>query len=69
MEQIEGKVLRIVQALHGILEPNTLELTEAVYFQVKEMLDEAAAGCGSRSFSQRARPPLRARPSDTMGER
>lgn len=50
VEQIEGKVLRIVQALHGILEPNTLELTEAVYFQVKEMLDEAAAELRQQIF-------------------
>ncbi len=50
VEQIEGKVLRIVQALQGILEPNALELTEAVYFQVKEMLDEAAAELRQQVF-------------------
>jgi hypothetical protein len=50
VEQVEGKVLRIVQALQGILESNALELTEAVYFQVKETLDEAAAELRQQVF-------------------
>jgi hypothetical protein len=41
VEQIEGKVLRVVEALQAILEKNELGVTEAVFFSIKEMLEEA----------------------------
>ena len=41
VEQIEGKVLRVVEALQVILEKNELGVTEAVFFSIKEMLEEA----------------------------
>ena len=41
VEQIEGKVLRVVEALQAILEKNELDVTEAVFFMIKEVLDEA----------------------------
>ncbi len=50
VEQIEGKVLRVVQALQGILTSDALQLSEAVYFQVKELLDEAAAELRQQVF-------------------
>ncbi len=41
VEQIEGKLLQVVGALQTILETNQLDLSEAVFFQVKEVLAEA----------------------------
>ncbi len=41
VEQIEGKILHMVEALQAILNKNQLDVTEAVFFTIKEMLDEA----------------------------
>jgi len=40
-EQIEGKVLRVVDALEKILMVGDMEFTEAAFFQVKENLQRA----------------------------
>lgn len=41
VELIEGKVLRVVDALDKLLLDGRMEFSEAVYFQVKETLQEA----------------------------
>jgi hypothetical protein len=41
VEMIEGKVLRVVVALEEILQRNELQVTEAVFFQAKETLEQA----------------------------
>ena len=41
VEIIEGKVLRVVVALEEILQQNELQVTEAVFFQAKETLEQA----------------------------
>lgn len=41
IELLEGKVLRIVDALEQILVADELGLSEAAYFRVKENLEEA----------------------------
>jgi hypothetical protein len=41
VELIEGKVLRVVDALDRLLQEGELGLTEAAYFQVKENLEAA----------------------------
>lgn len=40
-EMIEGKVLRIVEALEELLFSHKLEVSEAVFFKIKENLEEA----------------------------
>ncbi len=41
VEIIEGKMLRIVVALEEILQQNELQVSEAVFFQAKETLEQA----------------------------
>lgn len=41
VELLEGKVLRVVDALDALLQEGELGLTEAAYFQVKENLEAA----------------------------
>ncbi|MCB0060626.1 MAG: hypothetical protein KDE19_00860 [Caldilineaceae bacterium] len=41
IEMIEGKVLRVVDALEALLVSDELELTEAVFFRAKENLAQA----------------------------
>jgi hypothetical protein len=41
VELLEGKVLRIVEVLEQLLFSSKMELTEAVFFQVKENLEAA----------------------------
>lgn len=41
IEMIEGKVLRVVDALEQVLMEDSLELTEAVFFRAKENLQSA----------------------------
>ncbi len=41
VEMLEGKVLRVVEALEGVLQSGEMGFTDAVFFQVKENLDEA----------------------------
>lgn len=41
IEMIEGKVLRVVEALESLLMSGDLELTEAVFFRAKENLEQA----------------------------
>lgn len=41
VEMLEGKVLRVVETLETLLMSGELELTEAVFFQAKDNLEEA----------------------------
>ena len=41
IEMIEGKVLRVVEALESLLQSGELQLTEAAYFRAKENLQAA----------------------------
>ena len=43
VEMLEGKVLRVVEALEKILQSQEMGFTEAAYFQVKENLQSAHA--------------------------
>ncbi len=41
IELLEGKVLRVVETLEGILQSQEMQFSEAAYFQVKENLQAA----------------------------
>ncbi len=41
VEMLEGKVLRVVEALERVLQSGEMGFTDAVFFQVKENLDDA----------------------------